>query len=93
MAYTFLEARGVAVGKSLVEADLLDAARDIERRSQARQLRLELPVIDVVAPKLEAGAPAETLAVGDQRIGDRTGLDIGPETVKTYREVLAQLGR
>ena len=89
MAYTFLEARGVAVGKSLVEADLLDAARDIERRSKARQLRLELPVDHVVAPKLEAGAPAETLAVGDQRIGDRMGLDIGPETVKTYREVLA----
>ena len=90
MAYTFLEARGVAVGKSLVEADLLDAARDIERRSKARQLRLELPVDHVVAPKLEAGAPAETLAVGDERIGDRMGLDIGPETVKTYREVLAQ---
>ncbi len=90
MAYTFLEARGVAVGKSLVEADLLDAARDIERRSKARQLRLELPVDHVVAPKLEAGAPAETLAVGDERIGDRMGLDIGPETVKTYRDVLAQ---
>jgi phosphoglycerate kinase len=89
MAYTFLKARGVAVGKSLVEADLLDAARDIEQRSNDRQLRLELPVDHIVAPKLEAGAPAETLRVGDERIGDRMGLDIGPETVKTYREVLA----
>jgi phosphoglycerate kinase len=92
MAYTFLKARGVAVGKSLVEADLLDAARDIERRARRvndQQLRLELPVDHVVAPKLEAGAPAETLRVGDERIGDRMGLDIGPETVKTYREVLA----
>ena len=78
MAYTFLKARGVPVGKSLVEDDLLDAARDIERRAQERSLRLELPVDHVVAPKLEAGAPAETLDVGDAAIGDRMGLDIGP---------------
>jgi phosphoglycerate kinase len=89
MAYTFLKARGVAVGKSLVEEDLLDAARDIERRAKERNLRLELPVDHVVAPKLEPGAPAETLAVGDAAIGDRMGLDIGPETVRTYREVIA----
>jgi phosphoglycerate kinase len=89
MAYTFLKARGVAVGKSLVEADLLDAARDIERRAKERSLRFELPVDHVVAPKIEAGAPAETLKVGDAAIGDRMGLDIGPETVKTYRDVLA----
>ena len=89
MAYTFLKARGVAVGKSLVEADLLDTARDVEQRAKERGLRLELPVDHVVAPKLEAGAPAETLKVGDEAIGDRMGLDIGPDTIKTYREVLA----
>jgi phosphoglycerate kinase len=89
MAYTFLKARGVPVGKSLVEADLLDAARDIERRAKARNLRLELPVDHVVAPKLEAGAPAEVLKVGDEAIGDRMGLDIGPDTVTIYRAVLA----
>jgi phosphoglycerate kinase len=89
MAYTFLKARGVAVGKSLVEMELLDAARDIERRARERNLRLELPVDHVVAPKLEAGAPAETLRIGDEAIGDRMGLDIGPETVKIYRDVLA----
>jgi phosphoglycerate kinase len=89
MAYTFLGARGVAVGKSLVEKDLLDSARDIERRAKARNLRLELPVDHVVAPKLEAGAPSEVLKVGDPAIGDRMGLDIGPETIKVYRDVLA----
>ena len=88
MAYTFFKSRGVPVGTSLVEADLLDAARDVETRAKARGLRLELPVDHVVAPKLEAGAPAETLAVGDSAIGDRMGLDIGPKTIATYRDVI-----
>jgi phosphoglycerate kinase len=89
MAYTFLKARGVPVGKSLVEADLLDTARDVERRAKERNLRLELPVDHVVAPALEATAPTETLKVGDPAIGDRMGLDIGPETVRIYSDVLA----
>jgi len=42
----------------------------------------------VVAPKLEAGVPTETLAVGDAAIGDRMGLDIGPKTIDTYRSVI-----
>jgi phosphoglycerate kinase len=89
MAYTFFKSRGVPVGKSLVEEDLLDQARDIERRAAAQGIRLELPVDHVVASKLEAGAPAETLAVGDPAIGDRMGLDIGPKTVQSYRDVIA----
>jgi phosphoglycerate kinase len=88
MAYTFLKARGVPVGKSLVEADLLDAARDVEAKGKARGLRLELPVDHIVAPRLEAGAPAETLEVGDAAIGDRMGLDIGPRTIVAYRTVI-----
>jgi phosphoglycerate kinase len=89
MAYTFLKARGIEVGKSLVEADLLDSARDVERRAKERGLRFELPVDHVVAPKLEAGAPSEILDVTDAGIGDRMGLDIGPKTIATYRSVIA----
>jgi phosphoglycerate kinase len=88
MAYTFLKSRGVPVGKSLVEEDLLDAARDIERRATARKLRFELPVDHVVAPKVEAGVPSETLAVGDAAIGERMGLDIGPKTTAGYRDII-----
>jgi phosphoglycerate kinase len=90
MAYTFFKAQGVPVGKSLVEEDLLDAARDIVRRAGERGLRLELPTDHVVAEKLAAGVPAETLAVGDEAIGDRMGLDIGPKTAATYREVIGR---
>ena len=89
MAYTFFKALGKPVGRSLVEEDLLDAARDVLAQAKARGLRFELPVDHIVAPKLEAGAPTETLSVDDPAIGDRMGLDIGPRTIAKYREILA----
>jgi phosphoglycerate kinase len=89
MAYTFFKAQGVPVGRSLVEPDLLDAARDVVRQAETRKLRFELPSDHVVAPKLEAGAPSETLDVGDSAIGDRMGLDIGPKTIATYSSIIA----
>jgi phosphoglycerate kinase len=90
MAYTFFKAQGLAVGKSLVEDDLLGTARDLLSRAKTRGLALELPVDHVVAPKIEAGAPVATLAVGDASIGDRMGLDIGPKTVARYVGIIAR---
>jgi len=90
MAYTFFKARNLPVGKSLVEQELVRTAQEIESRAKARNLRLELPVDHIVAPKLEAGAPSETLDVGDSKIGERMGLDIGPKTIATYRDVIAR---
>ena len=92
MAYTFLAARGVPVGKSLVEAELMDSAREIERRAKERGLRLELPVDHVVAPSIDAEDQAEIVAIsasrGPQALNDRMGLDIGPKTVETYRGII-----
>ncbi|HEU4692807.1 MAG TPA: phosphoglycerate kinase [Vicinamibacterales bacterium] len=88
MAYTFFKAMGKPVGKSLVEDDKLDSAREILARAKDRELQLLLPVDHVVAPKLEAGAPTETLGVDDARIGDRLGLDIGPQTIEAYSSAL-----
>jgi len=51
--------------------------------------QLFLPVDHVVAPKLEAGAPSETLDVDDPAIGSRMGLDIGPKTIAAYSAALA----
>ena len=88
MAYTFFRARGLPVGRSLVEADLVEATRAIERGARERGVRLELPADHVVATGLEAGAAHECLAVDDPAIGERLGVDIGPATQRTYAEVI-----
>jgi phosphoglycerate kinase len=92
MAYTFFKAEGKPVGKSLVEDDKLDAARDILARAKQGGLQLLLPTDHVVAAKLPSASSAgadsrvasETLSVDDPAIGDRMGLDIGPATVRAY---------
>ncbi|MDQ3169194.1 MAG: phosphoglycerate kinase [Acidobacteriota bacterium] len=96
MAYTFFKAQGLPVGTSLVEDASLDTARDVLTRAAARpELRFLLPLDHVVAPKdvlsgggpstpLKAGSPAAVIAVDDAAIGERMGLDIGPETIRQY---------
>jgi len=88
MAYTFFKAMNRPVGKSLVEDDKLDMARDLMTRAQERGVPLLLPMDHVVAPKLDAGAPSEVLEIDDSSIGDRMGLDIGPKTIAAYTDAL-----
>jgi phosphoglycerate kinase len=84
MAYTFFKARGIPVGRSLVEDDKLGEAREIEASAKARGVRLELPVDHVVTDRIEPGSANEVLGVGSEAIGDRMGVDIGPATIKAY---------
>jgi phosphoglycerate kinase len=88
MAYTFFKAQGMPVGKSLVEEDKQDAAREVIERATERGIMLLLPSDHVVAAKLEAGQPTQTLDVDDPSIGDRMGLDIGPATAAAYRSAV-----
>jgi len=88
MAYTFFKSRGVPIGRSLVEDDKLDAARTITADAAGRKVRLELPVDHVVADRIDAGAGSEVLAVGDPRIGERMGVDIGPATIAAYESLI-----
>ncbi len=89
MAYTFFKAQGLPVGRSLVEDDKLDAAREIVARAAEKKVALELPVDHVVAEKIEAGVASEALEVTNAAIGDRMGLDIGPKTAARYAGIVA----
>jgi phosphoglycerate kinase len=84
MAYTFFKSRSVPVGQSLVEDDKLDAATRITADAAKRNVRLELPVDHVVTDRVEEGTAHEVLDVGDARIGNRIGVDIGPATIAAY---------
>ena len=88
MAYTFFKAQGLPVGRSLVEDNLVETAKTLIDRAKQRGVALELPTDHVVAPKLDAAAPVDTLAIGDAAIGDRMGLDIGPKTVARYASII-----
>jgi phosphoglycerate kinase len=85
MAYTFLKADGVAVGKSRVEEDKLDLARSILEKARAKGLDFLLPVDHVCAA--EASEAAKREVVNDRAIPDALiGLDIGPKTLDRYRQ-------
>jgi len=82
MAYTFLRAQGLPAGKSLVEADKIDLARQILTEAGGK---LMLPSDHVVADEVKEGAPA---AVVETIPDGKMGLDIGPQTVAAYSEVI-----
>jgi phosphoglycerate kinase len=85
MAFTFLKAQGVPVGKSLVEDDRLELARQILERAGARKVDLLLPVDHVCGA--EPRETAERVVVNDRAIPDGLmGLDIGPKTLDRYRQ-------
>ena len=92
MAHTFFARRGLPVGRSLVEPDLLEAAAGVERDAQRAGVDLRLPSDHVVTARIEAGAATETLAVNDAAIGDRIGVDIGPDTSTAYASVIGGAG-
>jgi phosphoglycerate kinase len=89
MAYTFLKARGLPIGRSLVEDDKLGEAREIEAAASARNVRFELPIDHVVTDKIQDGTANEVLPVASAAIGDRMGVDIGPSTIRAYEAAIA----
>jgi phosphoglycerate kinase len=91
IANTFLAATGVAVGKSLYEADMLDTARKLLEQTQARGAAIPLPTDVVVATEFAATAKAQVRAVGDVRPNELI-LDIGPQTAKHFAAGLQKAG-
>lgn len=91
IANTFIAALGHGVGKSLVEPDLLDTAKQIMADAHARGADIPLPLDVVVAPAFAADAPATVKAVGAVGADDMI-LDIGPATAARYAELIAKAG-
>ena len=85
MIFTFFKAQGLTVGKSLVEDDKLDIAKTIMDKAQSRKVKLLLPTDVVIADKFEKDANAKTVSINAIEDG-WLGLDIGSETIKTYRQ-------
>ena len=91
IANTFIAALGHSVGNSLVEPDLLDAAKKVLADARRRGAEVPLPVDVVVAPEFSANAPATVKPVDQVRDGEMI-LDIGPETAKQYAALIAKAG-
>jgi phosphoglycerate kinase len=87
MANTFLIAQGKKVGKSLVENELADAAREIMNRAKVLGREIVLPVDAVVAAQLAAHAPSRVVSVDEVGPHDMI-LDIGPRTIERVVSVL-----
>jgi len=88
MAYTFLNADGQPIGKSLVENDKLDLARRLREEAQKKKFALLLPVDHVVGAEFKADTATQTVSVSATPDG-WMGLDIGPKTIEAYRQKIA----
>ncbi len=87
MVFTFFKARGLNVGKSLVEEDKLELAKSLEAKAKERGVTLLLPTDIVIADNFAEDANSKTVSV--EEIPDGwMGLDIGPDSVKTFKDAL-----
>jgi phosphoglycerate kinase len=88
MIFTFYQARGLKVGKSLVEEDKLELAKTLEAKAKEKGVQLLLPTDVVVADNFAPDANAQTVSI--ENIPDGwMGLDIGPDSIKVFQSALA----
>src|SRR6201987_4618044 len=90
MAYTFLKAQGQEIGKSLLEADKVDLAKNLLAEAKKRNVKLLLPVDHVVAMKPEANAVVQQIGEGQSIPADKMALDIGPKTIELFSDAISE---
>ena len=88
MIFTFYKARGLSVGKSLVEEDKLELAKTLEAKAKKLGVELLLPTDVVVADNFAPDANSQTVSIDNIPDG-WMGLDIGPDSVKVFQDALA----
>jgi len=86
MAYTFLKAQGESVGKSLLEADKIDLAKELLQQAKTHKVKFLLPVDHVIADRVDANALTKIVNHGDPIPDNMMALDIGPKTAEIYGE-------
>ncbi len=89
MCFTFLAAQGKSVGKSLMEADWVDRAKEMMDKAERNGVELLLPVDVVVADAIDEAAATQVVSACDIP-ADSMGLDIGPETARSYADAIAK---
>jgi len=89
MAYTFLKAQGRQVGKSLVEEDKVELAKELLREAHDKKVRLLLPVDHVIAEKIDAAAQTRVVSADRDIPAGQMGLDLGPETIAVFSKEIA----
>ncbi|AEF16856.1 Phosphoglycerate kinase [Thermoanaerobacterium xylanolyticum LX-11] len=87
MAYTFIKAEGHEIGKSLLEEDKLELAKDLIEKAKQKGVKLLLPVDTVVSAELKSGVPYEVVDI-DKMPNDKIGVDIGPKTIEEFSKVI-----
>ncbi len=90
MTYTFLNAKGQATGKSLVETDKIDVAKAALKKAEERGVKFLLPVDHVLADKFSADAKTQLFSGDGPFPAEWMALDIGPATVKLFSEEIAE---
>jgi phosphoglycerate kinase len=90
MAYTFLKAQGQQVGKSLVEQDKIDLARQLLQDAKSHKVKFLLPTDHVVADRVDANATAKVVNQGEHIPENMMALDIGPKTTETFAEEISR---
>ena len=88
MSYTFSKAAGGKIGNSLCEADKQELTLELVAKAKEKGVNLVLPVDTVIADKFSNDAAREVVAAGEIPDGWE-GLDIGPETIKLFSDILA----
>jgi phosphoglycerate kinase len=89
MAFTFFKAQGKEIGKSLLEEEKLDLAKELLGKLEGSKVKFLLPVDVVVAEEFSNDSPAETVSI-DNIPSNKMGLDIGKESIKLFKNELAK---
>lgn len=85
MAFTFFKAQGKEIGKSLLEEEKIDLAKEVLDKAKKTGIKFLLPIDVVVADEFKNDSPASVVSV-DKILSDKMGLDIGPETINLFRQ-------